>query len=407
MSFPRSFTPILPIIAAVLFVGCNSAQSDPSAQASPVPVASGFFKPTDQQWENLSIASVRRMEVPDVNDTDGSITPADDATTQVFSSYTGRVAKVFVTVGDTVRAGRPLFAIAGSEFAQAQNDLSASVQTRDAARIQLRVTQANRARLLKLATIDGAARKDVEQSAADLANAKATLRNDETALALVRSRLRVLGKSDAEIDDLEKNPAEHTLPTDVVVAAPVGGVVTQRAIGVGQYVESAASGATNPLLTITDFSRVFFVAGVREADVTRIRIGDDVSVMLQAFPNHIFHAHVRYIAPSIDQTTHRIFVRSEVANPDGALKTGMFGAFRIAAGAPSTEVVVPQKAVVFEGEDDARVWLVGPNKTLALRHIRAGKTVDGMVVVSDGLQAGDHVVTSGSVFIDRASQGGI
>jgi cobalt-zinc-cadmium efflux system membrane fusion protein len=65
---------------------------------------------------------------------------------------------------------------------------------------------------------------------------------------------------------------------------------------------------------------------------------------------------------------------------------------------------VPEQAVIFEG-DTARVWIVGANRTLALRYFTAGKTVDGMVEALRGLQSGDRVVTQGSVFIDRAAQG--
>jgi cobalt-zinc-cadmium efflux system membrane fusion protein len=60
--------------------------------------------------------------------------------------------------------------------------------------------------------------------------------------------------------------------------------------------------------------------------------------------------------------------------------------------------------VIFEG-DTARVWITGPNRTLALRYVRAGKIVDGTVEILEGLRPGDRVVTTGSVFIDRASQG--
>jgi cobalt-zinc-cadmium efflux system membrane fusion protein len=87
------------------------------------------------------------------------------------------------------------------------------------------------------------------------------------------------------------------------------------------------------------------------------------------------------------------------------LKPGMFGSFRIFTGAPAPAIAVPEEAVVFEG-DEARVWIVGPNKTLALRSVRVGKTLDGMVEALSGIRSGDRVVTRGSVFIDRAAQGG-
>jgi cobalt-zinc-cadmium efflux system membrane fusion protein len=375
------------------------------AQQTPEPIASGFFRPTPEQWQTLGIAPVRLMAFPDVADTDGTIAAADDTTTQVFSPYTGRVTHVFVTTGDTVAKGAPLFAVQADELAQAQNDLATALQTLAAARVQLHVTQANRERLKKLLNVDGAARKDVEQSRADLATALTAVRNDETAVALVRSKLRVLGAGDETANALAAAGQPKTLKTSVVVPAPISGLVMQRSVGVGQNLESAANGASTALLTIADMSRVFFVAAAPETEIAQIHVGDPVAVHILAFPGRTFDARVAYIAPSVDANTHRIAVRAAVANPGGALKPGMFGTFSISTGPASREVGVPEQSVIIEG-DTARVWITGPNKTLALRYIRTGKTVDGNVEVLGGLEPGDHVVTSGSVFIDRAALGG-
>lgn len=375
-----------------------------AADPSPRPVPSGFFQLTDIEWAGLQFARVEAVPFPSVDEVDGTIAPADDTTTQVLSPYTGRVTAVFATVGDTVRKGAPLFAIAGGEYAQAENDLAAAVETLRSARVQLAVTTANRARLLALQKVDGAATKDVEQSAADLATAQVAVRNDETALALVRSRLQVLGLSNAAIDALANAGRRTTLATGVVVPAPIGGVVTQRALGVGQNVESAANGASSPLFTITNLSRVFVVAAVPETTIASVNVGDPVAVRMLGLPGRTFAARVRYVAPVVDPTTHRIFVRSEVANPDGLLKPGMFGTIVISTGPASPSLGVSEDAVIYEG-DTARVWIAGPNKTLALRYVRTGKTVDGVVQVLGGLEPGDRVVTSGTVFIDRALRG--
>jgi cobalt-zinc-cadmium efflux system membrane fusion protein len=307
---------------------------------------------------------------------------------------------VFVTVGDHVRKGTPLFSGEGNEYAQATNDFLAAQRSLDAAHVQLHVTAANRARLLKLGRVDGAARKDIDQSKADLAAATATVRNDETAVALVRSRFRVL---DAGITSTGAT-ASGALPTSTVVRAPIDGIVTQRAIGAGEYLDSAANGAANPLITITSLTRVFFVANATEEQIGHIHLGDPLTVTLVAFPGRVFDARVKYIAPTVDPNTHRIAVRAEVDNAERSLRPGMFGTFTIATGAPSMALGVPEDAVIFEG-DTARVWIVGPNRTLALRYFTAGKTVNGVVEARRGLAPGDRVVTRGSVFIDRAAQG--
>jgi cobalt-zinc-cadmium efflux system membrane fusion protein len=91
-----------------------------------------------------------------------------------------------------------------------------------------------------------------------------------------------------------------------------------------------------------------------------------------------------------------------VTNTDGALKPQMFAEFTLFAGSPRAVVSVPEASVIYEG-DTARVWVAGPGRTLSLRQIQVGGALDGKVEVLQGLRAGESVVTSGALFIDRAA----
>jgi len=218
----------------------------------------------------------------------------------------------------------------------------------------------------------------------------------------VRNRLRILGKTDEEIGSLEAQTTQKLDPV-AIVTAPVRGTITQRQIGVGQYINSEAAGATNPVYTISDLSTVYLIANVREVDAPLMKVGLPLEVQVLAYPGQVFKGKVSYVAPSIDPNTHRLPVRADVENPDGALKPGMFANFSIITGAASTAPAVPQSAIVYEGEQ-ARVWVAGEGDTLALREIRTGRTSEGLLEVLAGLSPGEKVVTSGTVFIDRAAK---
>jgi membrane fusion protein, heavy metal efflux system len=375
----------------------------PVSQPTPKPLPSGFFQVNDLAWKGMEFAPVRRMHFSAVEDTDGTIAAADENTTQVFSPYSGRVTAVYATTGDYVRAGQPLFTVAATEYAQAQNNLIAATTALDVARKTLVQALHNRARQLALLERGGAAQKDVEQSAVDLATAQANVKNDQIALNLVRGQMLILGQSNAQIAALSR-AASTSVKLGGAVAAPISGYVTARSIGVGQNIGSATNGGSTPLFTISDLSTVYFVAYVSETAIASIHVGDPVVVRLEAFPGRTFDATVRYISATVDPNLHRVAVRAVVDNAGGALRPGMFGSFRIYTGAGSASLAVPEYAVIYE-EDTARVWITGPNETLALRYIKAGKTVDGMVQVLSGLRSGDTVVTSGTVFIDRALRG--
>jgi membrane fusion protein, heavy metal efflux system len=361
----------------------------------------GTFRPTTAQWAGLRFETVKTMTFRPEQVTEGNIAVDDNLTTPVFSHYSGRVIKVIAMLGDMVKPGDPLFVIRASEFVQAQNDLIAGLANLATARSQLMMAQTTEKRAHELYLAQGGALKDWQQAQTDLITAQNTVRSDEIALHAVRSRLRILGKTEDEIASLEAQPTQKLDP-DAIVPAPIGGTITQRQIGVGQYINSEANGATNPVYTISDLSTVWLIANVREADAPLMQVGEPVEVKVLAYPDRVFKAKISWIAASIDPNTRRLPVRADVENPDGALKPGMFATFNIFTGSAETAPAVPQSAIVFEGES-ARVWVAGDDGTLASRSVRLGRSADGMVELLSGLSPGEKVVTSGSLFIDRAA----
>jgi cobalt-zinc-cadmium efflux system membrane fusion protein len=320
----------------------------------------------------------------------------------VFSHYSGRVIKVVAMLGDVVAPGAPLLVIHASEFVQAQNDLITALANLQTARSQLAMAQTTEKRTHELYLAQGGALKDWQQAQTDLITAQNTVRSDEIALHAVRSRLRILGKSDKEIASLEAQPTQKVDPV-AVVPAPIGGTITQRQVGVGQYINSEAAGASSPVFTITDLSTVYLIADVREVDAPLMHLGLPLEIRVLAYPDHVFKGKISWVAPSIDPNMHRLPVRADVENLDGSLKPGMFANFSIITGQASTAPAVPSRAIIYEGER-ARVWVAGEGDTLALREIRTGRVSDGMVEVLAGLSAGEKVVTSGTVFIDRSAK---
>jgi cobalt-zinc-cadmium efflux system membrane fusion protein len=389
-------------VAATVLMWKPRADQPETARSTSLEAPPGTFQPTQQQWAGLKFEPVKVMAFRPEQVTEGNIAIDDDLTTPVFSHFSGRVIKVIAMLGDVVEPGAPLFVIHASEFVQAQNDLITALANQQTARSQLTMAQTTEKRTHELYLAQGGSLKDWQQAQTDLITAQNTVRSDEIALHAVRSRLRILGKTDQEIASLEAQPTQKLNPV-ATVTAPIGGTVTQRQIGVGQYINSEASGATNPVFTISDLSTVYLVANVREVDAPLMQKGLPLEVHVLAYPDRLFKGKISWVAPSIDPNTHRLLVRAEVENPDGALKPGMFANFSIITGEASTAPAVPLSAIVYEGEQ-ARVWVAGDGDTLALREIRTGRTSDGMVEALAGLSAGEKVVTSGTVFIDRAAK---
>ena len=366
------------LAVVVLFWGVPAAWNalfPPPAEA-PSAADDGSFAATQKQWETLRFETVHHQAFQTAITTDGKIAVDDDHTTQVFSPFTGRVTRIFVQAGDRVKPGTPLFAVLANEAAQSDADMLASSA-------QLKAAQAAEARQHDLVQHDGAAQKDWEQAKVDLATTQG-------AAAAARARRSALGSS------------IHN--GEAIVRAPVGGVVTQRLIGVGQNIASAAGGGATQAFTISEFSQVWVVGNLREEDADKAHVGQEALVSLLVDPANPIHARLSYVAPMLDPASRRLTVRAVLDNRDGRLKPEMFASFALRTGGAQTVLSVPESAVIYEGST-ARVWVAHPkDHRLLLRPVSAGSTVDGRVEILSGLQDGETVVTEGSLFIDRGAK---
>jgi cobalt-zinc-cadmium efflux system membrane fusion protein len=372
--------------AAVLAaVSCVGSVSSGGASATPATAMAADVQLTPAQLASLSFEPVRVLEFRTERAAEGAIGLDADAATAVFSPLSGRVARVLVGLGERVQAGERLLAVEAPELVQGESDLYNAAS-------QLKLAGINERRKHAAYEAKGGSLQDWQQSQADLAGA-------ETALAAARDRLRILGKTAREIAAMERTRTNDPI---AYVLAPIGGIVTDRQVGPGQYLQSGSSTA---VYTIGDLSKVWLVANVRENDAPLIERGQQIEVHVPALPGQQLEATVTAIGATVDPVTHRVPVRATLVNPGGKLKPGMFAGFDIITSEATSAPAVPEEAVVREG-DEARVWVLEGARTVGLRHIRTGRTNDGMVEVLAGLSAGERVVTRGSLFIDRAAQPG-
>jgi len=342
----------------------------------------GTFRATDQQLKTFTIEAVGTHGFVSEELTEGKIAVNADRATPLYSPYSGRVVRVIAGLGDRVNLGAPLATVAASEFVQAQNDLATAAA-------QVKLARINEARKHALYDSKGGSLQDWQQAQADLTTA-------ETALQSVRNRLRIFDKSDSEIDALEKS---QTIDAVATLTAPVAGVVVDRQVGPGQFLQS---GSSTPAFTIADTTSVWLLANVRETDAPLVKPGQVVEVRVLAYPNRVFKARLTYVAAVVDAVTHRIPVRAVIDNHDGALKPEMFANFKILTSEATESPAVPQAAIVYEG-DAAHVWVVQGDGLVAYRAIRTGRSNDGLIEVLDGLKPGERIVTKGGLFIDQVA----
>jgi cobalt-zinc-cadmium efflux system membrane fusion protein len=114
----------------------------------------------------------------------------------------------------------------------------------------------------------------------------------------------------------------------------------------------------------------------------------------------VLKARVTAINAATDATTRRLVVRSEIPNPDGALKSEMFVSFKIATGADEPSPAVPVQAVIREG-DHAVVWVEEEPMLFRRRQVTLGMEQEGRMQIREGLKVGELVAGRGAIFVDN------
>jgi RND family efflux transporter MFP subunit len=287
----------------------------------------------------------------------------------------GRITRVLVELGQTIRRGEAMAEIFSPEVAEAETRFVSARAELDAHERELQRTE-------KLVEIGAASRQELE-----MLHAAHTAKL--TTLESARSRLELLGLSSASIAGLGPGKDLGAIAT---VPAPIAGVVTERLANAGLNVDTAAK-----LFTVVDLSTVWVIADVYEKDLSHVRTGTPAVVTAKALPDLALAGRVSYIDPRVDPATRTARVRIEVPNLRQELRLGMFADVSIETTGQGAATRIPRAAVQRVG-DRTVVYVADTQQPgrFVEREVRLGaSTADGVVVLS-GVQPGDRIVTEGS-----------
>ncbi|HUP41154.1 MAG TPA: efflux RND transporter periplasmic adaptor subunit [Vicinamibacterales bacterium] len=305
----------------------------------------------------------------------GTVQPNTYRTTAVTSIVGGRITRVNVELGQTVRTGQTLAEIYSPELADAQTRFVASRAELDAHERELRRTE-------KLVELGSASRQELERIHA--AHTAAL-----TAVQSHRSRLTLLGMSDGQ---LTKLAAGTTVTATISIPSPLDGVVTTREANAGMNVDPSAK-----LFTVSNLSTVWIVGDLNERDLSRVRVGSPAIVSSTALPELMREAKVSYIDPQIKSDTRTAQLRVEIPNPGGQLRLGMYVDLEVGGTQTSTAVAVPRSAMQIVG--NRSVVYVGSRDQpgqFVERFVETGQTVGDMIEIRSGVKPGEMVVATGS-----------
>ncbi len=320
------------------------------------------INPTQRVMLQVATEPVRRTSLFVETFAVGKVTWDERRLAKVAAWYPGRIEKLHVDfTGARVERGQPLLEIYSPELLSTQREYLLATES-----------------LAKMGT--GAFSESRAMS--------------EALVAASRQRLTLWGVTEAQLAELERSRRPRTVFT---VFAPAGGVVLERNVTAGQYVEEGTE-----LYAIAPLDPIWVEGEVYENEVGKVPLGTTAVIASEAYPGREFRGEVTFVDPFLDPATRTVQVRVELPNPDGTLKPDMFVnvSFR---GERKEVLAVSDSAVLITG-DRAVAWVELEENLFEPRPVVVGNKAHGHYEVLGGLAEGEQVVTNAGYLIDSESQ---
>jgi membrane fusion protein, heavy metal efflux system len=377
-----SHTPADPVTATPTPTAVEAPTMASPTDASPAGEVEVVLSPEAVAQAGIKTEQVTVVESNTSVQVPGTVMPNAYREVKVTPIVGGIVTKVHVELGTAVKRGAPLVALFSNELAEAQTKYLAM-------KAMLAADHQRRQRTEQLVEIGAASRQELEEAAAaDTSRA--------TEVAAAGQRLLQLGLSRQQVEALRR-PSQ--VVSEVVVPAPIDGVITSRSANLGQVV-----GMGQELFTVTDLSEVWVIGDLYEQNFSSVSVGSEAALTMLAYPDLTLHGRVTYIDPQVDPQARTAKVRVEVPNPDGRLRLGMYVTVFFTTRGREQAVVVPRMAVQTIGDRHV-VFVPAEDEEgkFLQRPVQVGRLLGDSYTILSGLQPGEVVVTEGSFFLRAES----
>lgn len=372
---------VLGMLAVVLLAlsGCKP----PAKEAGPQPVA-------------VEVAKVARGDIQVTSTLTGRVEAETEV--PVPAKLSARVVAVRVRVGGKVEAGQVLVELDKKDVAEQVRQAEANLKVAEAslppasgesaaaagARVALESAQADLKRIESLKEQGLASEQAWEQAKARAAGAAAQY---QAVLDQERAAQARYEQAQAALE-LARSQLENA-----TVTAPIAGVVASLPVQAGQTVGPGALVAT-----IVNMERVKIEVNVPEKDVVHLKEGQAAEVRIASLKGKEFTGKLTSLAPAADPKTRSFLGEVTLENPGYVLKPGMFAEVRLATETRRGVVVVPQDAVILEGDKQV-VYVVSDDKAHR-REVKLGLGNDEVVEVLSGVKEGEDLVVTGQDYLE-------
>ena len=379
-------------LSLVVVTSCSRGgdkQAGPPAADTGMADMPGMSMPTDVTLTTAQIANGRVQwaavalgsAAPTVP---GQVMPNEDRTAQLGATVPGRVMAVRVRPGDRVRRGQVLVTLQSPEAGVAQSDVAKAEAEVSARRAQAAYARSARERADRLLTLKALPRQDYDRAIADDELAAAGLAQAEAELRRAKSTAQQIG-------------ADGSASGAIAIRAPFDGVVLARMAVLGRVVEAGA-----PLVVVTDPTSLWLSVAAPEQLAGLFRVGGRLHFTVPAYPADTFSARIDVIGAGLDPSARTLTVRAVVSSHDERIKPQMLASVVVAGRSGVPAPLVPEDAVQFL-DGRSVVFIARPDSgggaRFEPRTVQLGARAGGWVAITQGLAAGDVVVTHGALAV--------
>ncbi len=340
-----------PLLLCIALPGCNGAPPPPTAQHVPV-----------------AIATAQLQDVPVDLTANGRVEPIQ--TVSIEPQVNGVITEVAFHEGDDVQVGQVLFRIDARPYEAALRQ-SQGALARDLAQAVSAETDAKR--FATLAGKDFATRSEAEKSQATAAALHATVQADSAAVEAAQLNLSYC-----------------------TIRAPVAGRTGSLLVHLGNVVRT---GAGTSLVVINQLRPILVRFAVPQRELGDVqKYGTARPLVVTALPAEgqgtDTDGALVFIDNKVDGTTGTVTLKAKFDNAGAVLWPGQFITVRLRLYTQTGAVTVPPEAVV-PGQNGNFVFVVDSTHKAHMRKVVAGRTTDTAIVIDQGVQAGEQVVTDG------------
>ncbi|HEY0598430.1 efflux RND transporter periplasmic adaptor subunit [Sphingopyxis sp.] len=297
-------------------------------------------------------------------------------TSEVRPQVNGLIRRRLFTEGGFVRAGQPLYQIDASLYQAGVDQAAANLAS---ARASAQAADERARRLEPLAKMQAVAEQDYTDALAQARMARAAVAQNSAALETARINLRY-----------------------ATITAPISGRIGRSLATPGALVSASQS---EPLAVIQQTDPMYVDMQQSSAELTTLRAALEsggvaagnttVRLRLEDGSAYGFAGTVQFSDITVSEATGTVTLRARFPNPKGTLLPGMFVTALFDQAVNPAAILVPQPALQRDFDGSAFVYLVGKDNKAVRRKVTANRTVGANWVITDGLKAGERVITQG------------